>query len=424
MEGSDMTKLLPCFFLAQIVLPSLLILRTPKRSGLRYVWILCSSWLAYRFFLASKGLLVSHGLFGKAGFHIFLAPLQALNLLLINPLDEDDFTQARLFTASSPLLAKLWHVAELFVALRGIGTPWRIKNIPSQPGHLLAQARPKIPRSAYLLRQAVIFAWQYLVLDALRLVSSVHSFRTESSSAHVEHWYTFAAAQLQSISTSLFAWLFVARVLIDASYRATSLLAVGLGRAAPEGWPPVFGSMWTAYTLRNFWGKFWHQSLRWPFTSVSSYLTRRVLRLPRPSLAERYLNIGLVFTLSGLLHVLMDSLQGVPPSQSGAMIFFPLFTLGFIIEDSIQAAWKRFHVTDETCRPRLLLPWQRVLGFIWVVTWISLTSPYYLAPSQRLPREDLRIVPFSIVGKKGIPAVLTGIIGGGAVIIAVFGGEI
>ena len=46
------------------------------------------------------------------------------------------------------------------------------------------------------------------------------------------------------------------------AYEACALLGVGLGFWEPQFWPPVFGSIWDAYTVRRTWGRFWHCILR------------------------------------------------------------------------------------------------------------------------------------------------------------------
>uniref|UniRef100_A0A1Y1MPZ9 Wax synthase domain-containing protein n=1 Tax=Photinus pyralis TaxID=7054 RepID=A0A1Y1MPZ9_PHOPY len=166
------------------------------------------------------------------------------------------------------------------------------------------------------------------------------------------------------------------------------------------------------------------QFLRWPFTSTANYLARDLLRLARPSPVERYLNTFLLFLLSGLLHVVVDSVQGVLPSESGAMTFFPLFTLGFMIEDGIQEAWKRLCASRQTHRPdgRTTL-WQRTLGFVWVITWMSLTSPPYLLAPRQSSLENRQLVPFSVVQVVGVYAGVIWILVGGFMAKVIFGGE-
>ncbi|KHO00256.1 TRI7-like toxin biosynthesis protein [Metarhizium album ARSEF 1941] len=324
-------------------------------------------------------------------------------------------------------MARIRRTSGLFLASRGVGTPWAVKNIPRHPGALGAQARPGIPKSAFLLRQAAIFAWQYLLLDVMCAVSRLDGSSPAAPSARKPSRYSeVTAAELPGYVFMVVAsWFLVARVLVDAGYRAVSLVAVSSGASPPEDWPPLFGSMWTAFTLRNFWGKFWHQMLRWPLTSWANYLARDLLRLPRPSLTERYLNTLLVFLLSGLLHVVVDSVQGVPPSQSKAMVFFPLFTVGFMVEDGIQEAWKRLGAPKQARQPDLGTPlWQRVLGFVWVITWMSLTSRQYLFASRQMSEHGREFVPISVVRFIGVPAGIFCLLVAGVTVKVAFGGEL
>jgi hypothetical protein len=168
-----------------------------------------------------------------------------------------------------------------------------------------------------------------------------------------------------------------------------------------------------------FYRKFWHQSLRWSFTSLSNFLTRDVLKLPRPSLLERYTNILLVFTMSGILHVFNDLSMGISLADSGAMLFFQSFALGFMLEDAVQYIWGRFGAKFNTVEENSKSPlWQRVVGFTWVMSWICATSPWYGYPSNRLPVESRWLVPYSIVDIVGMTTVLIAI-GVGALLLKV-----
>lgn len=149
--------------------------------------------------------------------------------------------------------------------------------------------------------------------------------------------------------------------------------------------------------------------MRWPLTSLSKFVTRDVLNLQHPSLLERYTNVMIVFLTSGILHLTTDNMQGVSPSQSGAIRFFSGFTLAFMIEDGVQEVWRRFRRSSNeksTSSRRDVDPglplWQRVAGFIWVMAWLSLTSPEYLLAYQDLPKETRWYVPMGMVSQIGI----------------------
>lgn len=244
--------ILICF--AQSVPPSLLLLLTPKRSYIRPIYLIFSLCFAYEFFLVSKGISVSPVRYSKAGSQIFVAVIQATNVLVINPLDRDDLVRGGIVTNSESIFAQTWHTStSVFFALRGINTAWRVKNIPEHPKFLTEQAKPRIPRTSFLVRQAFILAWEYLVLDVLYFLS-LQDDSPQVPLADFKYFNVGAAAWGQRVAVSLITWFWVARVLIDSIYHAGALVAVGLCGDAPEDWPPLFGSMWDAYTLRNFWG--------------------------------------------------------------------------------------------------------------------------------------------------------------------------
>ena len=144
-----------------------------------------------------------------------------------------------------------------------------------------------------------------------------------------------------------------------------------------------------------FYRKFWHQLLCWSFTSLSNFLVRDVLRLTRPSILERYTNVLLVFTISGISHTFHDLSKGISLTESGAMLFFQSFTLGFMLEDAVQYIWSclgaKFNDAAEDDKPPL---WKRVVGFTWVMSWMCVTTPWLIYPSNRLPVESTFLVPY------------------------------
>jgi hypothetical protein len=167
--------------------------------------------------------------------------------------------------------------------------------------------------------------------------------------------------------------------------------------------------------------KFWHQNLRWSFTSVSSFITQRVLKIPRPSTLERYTSLTLVFILSGILHLLNDTCLGVSASESGGLLFFLSFPLGIMIEDAVQWVWNWRSMRDATSADDDRVPlWTRIIGFAWVMSWMSITAPWYSYPIQRLSSENMQLVPYSIVERLGKSAVVITLVVGLVVLKVVF----
>ena len=179
----------------------------------------------------------------------------------------------------------------------------------------------------------------------------------------------------------------------------------------------VAGGILTAFDR-----KFWHQILRINFTAVSNFITREILRLPKPSVLERYTNVFVVFFLFGLLHITTDVILNIPIRESGAMTFFLSFTVGFMIEDGVQAAWKQLRGPQKPREEPEL--WKKVIGFVWVVAFLAVTSGVYFRPGQKRPDSQVAMVPWSVAKIIGLDVVVGMIALGGIVIKLVFKCEI
>lgn len=156
--------------------------------------------------------------------------------------------------------------------------------------------------------------------------------------------------------------------------------------------------------------KFWHQMLRLSFTGVSNFISRDVLRLPKPSLVERYINVFLVFFISGLMHLLANPVQSISLRQSGAMPYFLSFVIGYMIEDGVASLWKQIRGSRYT---EDLSLWQKTIGFCWVFGWIGVSSTFYFGPQIGRPECAPFLVPFSILNSLGLPATSALLVVGG-----------
>ncbi|KAI9037697.1 wax synthase family protein [Aspergillus affinis] len=408
-DDSGKTLLKVTFLFAlQILLPAVLVVLTPRCSVLRFAGIPLMSFFAYHIYFLSPQL--SNSVFHNSFLACegIIAVTHCINLLLLHSgVTWDDLVRHGAGSRSAGFIAKVLGAARLVVSLRGVNTGWEVKNLPSHPS-FLTRERKSVSTSSFLLRQVGILAWQYLFLDLLLAVTLQEPPENTDKfySPGMEFAYLDATAEQWFIRafTPFVSWYAVSRLLLDSTWRALSVIFVGAGLDTPEDWRPLFGSMWQSYTLRHFWGKFWHQILRWPFTSLTSFVTRDILQLPHPSLVERYTNISLVFLMSGILHGVSANIMGLSAMGSGALSFFPSFALGIIIEDTIQAAWTR--ITSP--RPQATTPiWQKLVGFIWVQFWMSVTAPWYMYPSRRiLANQAAWAMPYNVTAKLGIPSVL------------------
>jgi hypothetical protein len=145
-------------------------------------------------------------------------------------------------------------------------------------------------------------------------------------------------------------------------------------------------------------------------------------------LLERYTNIFFVFLLSGVMHVMSDLFMGVPMSQSTSLFFFCSMSLGIMIEDAVQAAWSRLtdchppKTTSSAAVDGCYVPcWHKLVGFIWVCSWLSATTPVWLYPVQASRGESLFLI--NIPDLVGTPTALAMTVGGGLAVQYMFRGE-
>ncbi|CEJ57804.1 hypothetical protein PMG11_06483 [Penicillium brasilianum] len=379
-------------------------------------------------------------LHNPSNYYVPLIPLhqghsRSIHLLLIKRLDDRDIAREiphRAFFRSD----RLWHAAEALIQPRGVNTPREVKNIPAHPGYYASRQTAKdgasdpIPRGQFLTRQISIFIWQYLVLDILQTVAREQALRDGGGGfrgfTRID-WFISPEEWLQRGLTNLITWFVATRILIDANYRFASIIFVGLGWDGPENWPPAFGRMKDVYTVRKFWGKFWHQFLRGSFQGISNFIARDILHLPRPSILERYTNIFIVCFLSGILHVWTDYVQNIPFENSGALIGFTSTALAIMFEDGVQHLWKRFSPPTEkkdSSEDDLPPLWQRVVGYVWTLTWLGVTSTWFLYPNNELPKEHAMIVPVSLAERVGMQPLGGVVLGTGLLVGYLFKAEI
>lgn len=140
----------------------------------------------------------------------------------------------------------------------------------------------------------------------------------------------------------------------------------------------------------------WHQNNREKTSVPVRYMVQNVLYLPKESYLGRQLSFCLVFLLSGFLHSTIDLSAGISWHESGAMRFFCTQALGIWTEELVRALCVGLY---DGVRP--LPRWTVLLGYIWVVLFLSWSWPAYMYPMLYRTREGSAgsFLPFSVVGR-------------------------
>lgn len=127
----------------------------------------------------------------------------------------------------------------------------QVRNVPSHPGGFSRE----VPRGRFLVRQGVVFVWQYFACDVFQSFARSRSLERDLDTGfeHID-WFVSVDVWIERVVSNLVTWFVLSRLLIDAHYRLASIIFVGSGLDEAKNWPPAFGWMGDAYTIRNFWG--------------------------------------------------------------------------------------------------------------------------------------------------------------------------
>ncbi|WYZ41966.1 hypothetical protein EsH8_V_000861 [Colletotrichum jinshuiense] len=277
----------PALLLLGVCLPSAVILiSTPKsgpRSVIRYAWIAAIPLIARYLLEQLSGITTSLVLNTVAIGQICLVILQCCNFLVLTRLDAADFVKGNIYQSSDGLVRKIYRTIGLMFNLRGIGTPWQIPRINAFPRSLDKHTENgKLRKGPWVARQLQIIFWQYLFLDFTYLSSLDTSPEDAEKLFGPGKEFLYANANVEQwgarVAVGLIAWLAPSRVTMDIISRVLSVVSVLSGMTSPEDWPPLFGSIWDAYTIRGFWSTvagFSHQSA---ITSAGTFYAFRDLR--------------------------------------------------------------------------------------------------------------------------------------------------
>jgi hypothetical protein len=140
-------------------------------------------------------------------------------------------------------------------------------------------------------------------------------------------------------------------------------------------WPPLFGRITEAYSMRRFWSMFWHKLIYRSFISHAAAISSS-FGINQKTTFSRLLNNCLVFLLSSIMHGAVLWEFGTKCAWSASMRYWLLQPIAFVLEGVVQYYWGKF------CRRRLgwlspgvLRVFERSVGYMWVVAWLVWESP-------------------------------------------------
>lgn len=207
-----------------------------------------------------------------------------------------------------------------------------------------------------LLRYSVI-----LIIAFPLSQTTIHSFSPQEASLSA-----FTLSSLPVRLSVVAYWLVEGLVPLQVVHFTLSTVAVLLGDD-PGTWPPLFGSPLEAYSLRRFWGRFWHQLLS---PGARIWAGRLVERLGIKR-ARGLVMAGVVFVISGVAHMATAWRLGDRCWEVEGW-FWGVSFLGCVAEVVVVKGARQLRVTGGK--------WWRVLGYAWVLGFFAWAVPGHMYP--------------------------------------------
>lgn len=178
-------------------------------------------------------------------------------------------------------------------------------------------------------------------------------------------------------------WVWANFAALETYHAVLSVLFVAVLRLDdPEDWPPLFGSLAEAWTVRRFWGRFWHRIATPTLSRWASFCVKRGWDKPRTAFEKTAVAAG-IFVLSGVMHATAAWRTG-QKSEGRDVWFFAANFLVVAVEIIVSGAYKRavkgtkLHGVID--RSPFLREAAKALGLVWVFAWFFWAAPRWLYP--------------------------------------------
>ncbi|PSS28041.1 hypothetical protein M430DRAFT_15275 [Amorphotheca resinae ATCC 22711] len=149
-----------------------------------------------------------------------------------------------------------------------------------------------------------------------------------------------------------------------------SIIFVGSGFDKPEDWPPLFGDIREATSIRNFWAKFWHRLIYRSYTSYGIWISKNILRLPRSSfIGKLFINLY-VFAMSGFVHAITIRQLGYTCGDREEIRFYVSNFFGILVETAAMAAFSKI-----TKGYKVNSTVSKTVGYTWVFMFLFTVLP-------------------------------------------------
>ncbi|KAJ4345734.1 uncharacterized protein N0V89_011869 [Didymosphaeria variabile] len=249
-------------------------------------------------------------------------------------------------------------------------------------------------RCAYLLLNFFLLAAYYEFMDAQKLLSvppsmSDYTRDKEGVIRRLLQTYLTSSGPATPVTTREFQLRaleafdkVVGDFLLISLYHDTCAvvwMAVGLDESWE--WPPVYGRIREAYTMRRFWTMYWHRTFYKSSNSHAALISTHILGIKKRTIFTRVLNAFLVFGISGFMHSMVEARLGHPCAWGRNMWYWALQPVAFVLEGVVQFFWGKLRRRIEGPGDAWALnAFERLAGYSWVCAWLIWEAPKHSFP--------------------------------------------
>lgn len=177
-------------------------------------------------------------------------------------------------------------------------------------------------------------------------------------------------------------WTVISLFEYELYYSLCALIFVSLLRFdAPSDWPlSLCGHLSEAWSMRQYWGKHWHNYIYHSFNAHTKILTRQWLGFRRGRTTTRLLENTIVFAVSGIMHTVVRWVQGSSGSHWPITYWYVGQMVPIILESVVQHYWRMARKRVNTQKyGKSVHAFELAVGYAWVAGWFMWSVPKYNA---------------------------------------------
>jgi hypothetical protein len=278
-----------------------------------------------------------------------------------------------LHTVSPEMSINNWSFVDCYKTWNNPRTlPLRLSPLKRQaPSYSKSRALFSLDQSA---KAASLWALEHFVFQKV-FVRALGQVVVADFSPEMELAFKLSLHQMQVRAIMSVQWIWRAYFFLEFYHSLLAILFVAfLQFDDPEDWPSLFGSPMEAYSMRGFWGRFWHKLTIPTYVFYSRLFSRDLIGIRSGSSLEKTMTAFFIFTISGFSHALVGWALG-DAALSRDILFFELCFFAAAFETAISKI-KVSSMLSGIVSPGL----RKLAGMMWVCVFFFCISPLWIYP--------------------------------------------